>query len=546
MTTPASQVLSILGVCGGLALAAGLMSNVNLFSLNSMYANRLNRCYLGASRRKRAWKERGATWRPGSGGAPTGNHGPARQENPFTGFDPDDDIPLWKLRIGEIPDARGAGPVDEANNYGPHLIMNTALNLVAGNELAWQDRKAESFVLTPTHCGSKSTGYAPTAPRTDGELSLGRAMSISGAAVDSNIGVHQSSALIALMMAFNARLGWWILNPNPATWTRRWWPRARGRRRWASSPSQQNATFLRAARDWADFQKDLLIEPVLAPLGRQIYPERAALSRGGPQVHAVARMIQVMENAWVDLRLGGFRDLPMNRGWMTVFRRWAATPDFSRMWPILRGEYSQDFVKYCETHLALGARVEAVHESRLDRAFAYQAIDALHMAFAGERPNQQPLKDSIATARETWADSAAAPPRSLLVLTPPGAGEIAVSPDKVPCGIVFASRVPGGQPDFFEVFLWMSRPYRGMGLASRCAKRILMDFLTVAPGDEPRDIKVRTRYPAEGWKRDEEMEFVLWKSFFSHYDFRSPPGGKARRGEEYLIERTFKWNEPEL
>ena len=49
-------------------------------------------------------------------------------------------------------------------------------------------------------------------------------MSISGAAVDSNVGLHQSSALIALMTAFNARLGWWILNPNPATWARRWWP----------------------------------------------------------------------------------------------------------------------------------------------------------------------------------------------------------------------------------------------------------------------------------------------------------------------------------
>ena len=33
--------------------------------------------------------------------------------------------------------------------WGPYLLINTALNLVAGKELAWQDRKAESFILTP-------------------------------------------------------------------------------------------------------------------------------------------------------------------------------------------------------------------------------------------------------------------------------------------------------------------------------------------------------------------------------------------------------------
>src|SRR5262249_28876792 len=61
---------------------------------------------------------------------------------------------------------------------------------------------------------------------------------ISGAAVDSNIGLHQSSALIALMTAFNARLGWWIKNPNPATWRRWRLPWIKGASEWdAASPS---------------------------------------------------------------------------------------------------------------------------------------------------------------------------------------------------------------------------------------------------------------------------------------------------------------------
>jgi hypothetical protein len=38
---------------------------------------------------------------------------------------------------------------------------NTAMNLVAGDELAWQERMAESFILSPLYCGSKTTGYRP-------------------------------------------------------------------------------------------------------------------------------------------------------------------------------------------------------------------------------------------------------------------------------------------------------------------------------------------------------------------------------------------------
>ncbi len=195
VTTPIDRIGTVAAVCVVLAAVAAGMSNVNLFSLNSMYAERLIRCYLGASRRKREWGRRGAAWETGAGGAPTGVTGPPRSANPVTGFDPDDDIPLWRMKIGagamsDDPDALG-----EAETYlGPHHIINTALNLVAGGELAWQDREAESFFLTAAHCGSAGTGYAPTTRSTGRELTLGLAMSISGAAVDSNIGLHQSTA----------------------------------------------------------------------------------------------------------------------------------------------------------------------------------------------------------------------------------------------------------------------------------------------------------------------------------------------------------------
>ena len=71
-TISIGRILGIGGLCIFLASVAAAMGNVNLFSLNSMYAERLIRCYLGASRPMHAWADRGAAWTSGSGGAPTG------------------------------------------------------------------------------------------------------------------------------------------------------------------------------------------------------------------------------------------------------------------------------------------------------------------------------------------------------------------------------------------------------------------------------------------------------------------------------------------
>jgi hypothetical protein len=50
--------------------------------------------------------------------------------------------------------------------------------------------------------------------RHDG-MSLGTAMTVSGAAVSPNMGYHSSPALSVLMTFFNVRLGAWLGNPGP-------------------------------------------------------------------------------------------------------------------------------------------------------------------------------------------------------------------------------------------------------------------------------------------------------------------------------------------
>jgi hypothetical protein len=90
-----------------------------------------------------------------------------------------------------------------------------ALNLVGGDRLAWQQRKAESFTASPLHSGSLYVGYRRSRDYggRDG-ISLGTAMATSGAAASSNMGYFSSSTVVTFVMTlFNARLGWWLGNP---------------------------------------------------------------------------------------------------------------------------------------------------------------------------------------------------------------------------------------------------------------------------------------------------------------------------------------------
>ncbi|MBS1787504.1 MAG: hypothetical protein JST85_07280 [Acidobacteria bacterium] len=105
----------------------------------------------------------------------------------------------------------------------PLHIVNIALNLVGGKDLAWQERKAQPFTVSALHAGSHGLGYRPVkyyaiSRQQDAALSLGTAMAISGAAVSPNMGYHSSSMVTFLLMLFNVRLGWWLGNPGQAGW----------------------------------------------------------------------------------------------------------------------------------------------------------------------------------------------------------------------------------------------------------------------------------------------------------------------------------------
>ncbi|HYN19356.1 MAG TPA: hypothetical protein VE078_00230, partial [Thermoanaerobaculia bacterium] len=168
------EILAASLVLGALGLLIGRFVNVNRFSLQGMYRNRLVRAYLGASN-------------------------PRRRPNLFTGFDPEDNLRMHELRGNR-----------------PFPVVNMALNLVSGKDLAWQQRKAESFTASPLHCGAARLGYRRSQVY-GGEngISLGTAVATSGAAANPNMGYHSSPAITFIMTLFNARLGIWLGNPGP-------------------------------------------------------------------------------------------------------------------------------------------------------------------------------------------------------------------------------------------------------------------------------------------------------------------------------------------
>lgn len=158
-----------------LSVLASFAVQINRFSIHGLYRNRLTRAYLGAS------------------------HVP-RHPNPFTGFDPHDNI------------------AEEELPKRPFHVVNVALNLVSGNNLAWQERKAAAFTISPLHCGSSLLGFRRSCDYSKQKgsahgISLGTAVAISGAAVSPNMGYHSSPALSFLLTLFNVRLGWWLGNP---------------------------------------------------------------------------------------------------------------------------------------------------------------------------------------------------------------------------------------------------------------------------------------------------------------------------------------------
>lgn len=176
----------------GWVLALGWLLDPNVLTLHAFYKARLVRAYMGASN-------------------------DARRNAPGAGISeavPGDDVALVHLR--------------NTSHGAPYHLINTTLNLVGARDLATVQRFSDYFVMSRRYCGSLRTGYRPTSEYACGTMSLGTAVSVSGAAASPNMGAHTPSAALAMLLTlFNVRLGFWAPTPNRTYWragSARLWP----------------------------------------------------------------------------------------------------------------------------------------------------------------------------------------------------------------------------------------------------------------------------------------------------------------------------------
>jgi hypothetical protein len=183
-----AALLWIALLVGGV-IGIGWLADPNLLSMHGFYMSRLTRAYLGASNT-------------------------ARDNEEITDAAPGDDVKLTDLW--------------NHSEGGPYHLVNTTLSLVGGSDLATSQRSAENFVMSKYHCGSARAGYRCTAEYMSGELTLGTAAAISGAAVSPTMGSKTPSAALSLLLSLmNVRLGFWAPTPSGRRWNEphaRLWP----------------------------------------------------------------------------------------------------------------------------------------------------------------------------------------------------------------------------------------------------------------------------------------------------------------------------------
>jgi hypothetical protein len=182
----APETLAYAGVLLLVGFGTSRFVAANKFSLHGMYRQRLTRTFLGASRS-------------------------TRQPNPFTGFDPADDLEMTELA-----------------RQRPFHVVNVTLNKRGDSDAGHQHRQAESFTFTPLYAGNVTNGYRPAAGFGEDQsqrqaITLGAAITVSGAAASPAMGEFSTASLAFLLTLLNARLGAWFGNPGEAgrdTWRR--------------------------------------------------------------------------------------------------------------------------------------------------------------------------------------------------------------------------------------------------------------------------------------------------------------------------------------
>jgi hypothetical protein len=352
---------------------------------------------------------------------------------------------------------------------------------------------------------------------------------------------------------------------------------SRLRRRWFPPPPDLDKTFIESVKAFVDIHKDLRGNSELHGISHELYPELKnllELSRdharnkppdSGPagdenpevptstgpagkedaevpttggeagnsaaEVHTVIQMLQAMENAWIALDLEAYSDHPLNRGWMNVFRRWTSSATVQRHWPMVRGEFSEGFVRFCEAELNLTVHDPEViwfnpdvkASSDVGLAQFDKAIKDLDKEFTLEWPNVvwREIGDAPASLAKMFEHARDFPPQggSRVGLIRCGARGPHEGPTTEPSdyGVILAWEVDNG---LIDLVVWVRGAYRTLGYGETIAKGLDQIKTQLRTGYD-RGYTLRTRYPSDRSSRiKQHWQSTLWSDFFQNQGFQ--------------------------
>lgn len=215
-------------------------------------------------------------------------------------------------------------------------------------------------------------------------------------------------------------------------------------------------------------------------LGMQ-QPIRPLWDRGQTErstLHLCHAQIQLMENVFLAVQLDKYHAHPLNRGWMNLFRRWAAADDFRKLWPALRGGFSKTFVDFAGTELNLADNdqvvmckiqgpalftITKVHGPEHSSTSATIDFAILEKEFKQEWPRHKTQLGFPSCLK--WSRSSTSP--HIFVAIPPHGAE----PGGHVLGVLFAIRWRS-RPTW-RVFVWIRGAHRRVGIGGKLLGALL-------------------------------------------------------------------------
>jgi hypothetical protein len=325
-------------------------------------------------------------------------------------------------------------------------------------------------------------------------------------------------------------------------------------RRWYAMPPEYESTFVEATHGFIDLQDAFRKDRRLWRLAMDMYPEldptgatvqqaseetaEEIAARQTTELHVLLQMLQVMENAYLSLNLEVNYGHPMNRGWMNVFHRWTSAETFRLKWPLLRGEFGQDFIRFCERQMRLGVVKGKPIALRLNAM--PHGFDRLRLEFEDQWDQfRGAFADWLAYAATDEHDSA-------WVIYPDNPYPLPGAPTPEsggpPVGIIFVRPSIVGDTAMtlptYDFLVWLRGAYRNTGLGRPAVRDILVRLRKRWPNA----FCLRVRLPVAGMTGPgAKLQKAMWLTFFHQLSFerRQPDSGSADAELYIVLQRVF-------